>query len=213
MPVSSLAGAARSQRGGSPRDGARSRERSPREIGSRSPRMDQPPQDVDGVKTGLYDVVRDLVTGEIKKNRWSAEVQVHVRRKTLELAAKIESLQKTNTRASTIDKELADLQSGRVPKSCRPFSVTFESPLLEEKLGAKTMPALSLDGDLTLREAKEKAYAYYLTVNKMLDREVLRRQREALRTFTKKECFCVSLQLRYEAPCRKVERVGPRRQR
>ena len=122
------------------------------------------------------------------------EVSKTMKKAATELAAKIQSLQNTNSTIAKLTNQIEALegQGTSIPEGqdMRKVPIGFETPLLDtESMGAHTSINIDLPEELTLREAKELIHKKYLEAQKRIDLKVLNAQRDMLRQVTKKSTF------------------------
>ncbi|CAJ1414841.1 unnamed protein product [Effrenium voratum] len=114
-----------------------------------------------------------------------------IKKSSLELAAKIQQLQKTNARISKLDGDLKALAEGRIPNGSKPFPVPFETPLWDSvRPSAESLGwTVNFPEGSTLRACREHLYRAFLEKMRSFDLILARQQREELRLLTKKTTF------------------------
>ncbi|CAE7247164.1 unnamed protein product [Symbiodinium sp. CCMP2592] len=125
------------------------------------------------------------------KDFLSADALKVIKRNSLGLAAKIEQLQKTNARIGKLEDEVAALEQGRLPKGNKPFTVPFETSLwdtMQASEETRTWTVTVPEGS-SLRETREFMYLSFLKKIRDMDLQLAKKQREDLRTTTKKSTF------------------------
>lgn len=134
--------------------------------------------------------IKSLVDAELK-NSISADALKTIKKHSLDLASKIEQLQKTNARIVKNNEDIEKLLQGRIPNTCKPCSVPFETTLWDSILPCETLRTFSVvfPEGISLRESRERLHRAYLERMKQYDQLVAQKQREDLRLATKKSVF------------------------
>lgn len=134
--------------------------------------------------------IKSLVDAELK-NSISADALKTIKKHSLDLASKIEQLQKTNARIVKNNEDIEKLLQGRIPNTCKPCSVPFETTLWDSISPSETLRTFSVvfPEGISLRESRERLHRAYLERMKQYDQLVAQKQREDLRLATKKSVF------------------------
>ena len=121
------------------------------------------PEAGDDIKTTIDERVRGYV---------SPEVQGHIKKASNTLAASIDALQRLFDRKGAFTEQLKALEKGEFPSGVRPFSVSYETPHLDN-MHTSIDEVLTIDlANLSFRDAKRKLYAEYLEAQKRLDLQI-----------------------------------------
>lgn len=134
-----------------------------------------------------YSDLRDFIERNLSSP--SGEVKNMIRKTSMPLLATADSIQKISDRLSEFQDQLQMLERDEFPSGVRPFSIAFESPHLDTQMtdGGFTF-TVDLAG-LSLRDAKKKAFAAHLAVQKRLDLIMMRAQLGDLRGRITRENF------------------------
>ena len=120
----------------------------------------------------------------------NSNVSKAIKNNTLKLAAKVESLQLTQARLEKDKKEFELLENDRIPQGMKPFSVGFESPILDDTILERPEQfSVTIPQGKTLREALRMLHVSHLKHLKAIDIIVDDKQKQRLKDFTKKSAF------------------------
>ena len=97
-------------------------------------------------------------------------------------------MQKTNLRIGTLEVELVELESGRLPRTIRAATMGFESEHLDNMAVALGIDA-QIDETKSVREEKQRLHLHHSKVQKQLDLQVVKSHRLALKASMKKAAF------------------------
>lgn len=112
-----------------------------------------------------------------------------IKKFSLDLASKIEQLQKTNHRIKQHEEEINHLQDMRIPNGCKPVPYPYESPFLDSiQMETETVTVEFPEGT-SLREAKRILHCKYLEHMRKIDLKIAQAQRTELRKSTRKQTF------------------------
>ena len=112
-----------------------------------------------------------------------------IKKVSLELASKIEQLQKTNSRITQHEKDIESLKTTRVPNGMKPVSFPYETPFLDSLMFEESSWHVEIPKETTLRDAKKIIHCSYLHSMRKIDLMIARAQRTDLRKATKKSEF------------------------
>ena len=143
----------------------------------------------------LQHFLRGFVTSEL--NKAPKEVQQEVRKATLKLASKIESLQKTNFRRKKLQDHIECLRKNTLPKDSPKVPIPYETPLWDKTWKVEDSSIqfnfkVSTAGTITYREAREQLHYQYLMHLNTMELDISNATRENLRTETSKKFFVES---------------------
>ncbi|CAK0828489.1 unnamed protein product [Prorocentrum cordatum] len=130
----------------------------------------------------------DLIEKELK-DYMNSDLKTSIKKASTTLAAKIESLQKTNARKTKLEAELQSLRGGTIPAGVKPANFGFETDLLDTVTLQDTSYDIRFDSGCTIRDAKRKLHIFYLEKCRELDLRVVEEQRTRLRQYTRKDNF------------------------
>eukprot|EP00438_Fugacium_kawagutii_P004500 Skav200099 [mRNA] locus=scaffold694:508902:510128:- [translate_table: standard] len=134
--------------------------------------------------------IKSLVDAELK-NFVSADALKSIKKFSLELSTKIEQLQKTNARIAKDEEAAHMLSQSRLPNTCKPCTVPFETTLWDSISPDETLRKFDMviPEGTSVRECRNILHFAYLERMKKYDLLVVRQQREELRRATKKSTF------------------------
>ena len=115
-----------------------------------------------------------------------------IKKETLRLESKIDSLQKNNQYTGKVQEELAILDGGGLPSSVRKVSIAFENAILDSHLLEEPIfigASQVVPEGVSIREAKERLHRMHTIEQKKLDLLLCQKRRESLRLQTKKSTF------------------------
>lgn len=141
-----------------------------------------------------HDRIKKLVHAAIEKSR-DPVLSKHVLKVTQRLASRIDSLQKLNERLKKNVKDIELLGTGVIPSGTKPFSVAYETQLLDsvtvdpEQHRLPDGMNMQLPPGKTIREAKKTCYIQFLLFNAATDKILMNAQRDELRSLTRRDKF------------------------
>ena len=122
-----------------------------------------------------------------------------IKKFSLDLASKVEQLQKTNARMKKNEEELQILAQNRVPNGMKPVPFPYETPFLDSLKINKEEWKVQFPEDTSLREARKMIHCSYLRIMREIDHEIAKAQRVDLRSSTKKSAFVEKCTAAYTA--------------
>jgi len=138
-----------------------------------------------------YTVIKRIIEKEFGTNI-PQNAQQELRKETLKLSKRIESLQKTNLRIKKLNGEVVFIEEkGEVPHGTRSFGTTFETPLLDtlKLTEAERTFTFTVKQGATIREAMKACHIEHTKRMKQLELKVLHEQRKELKEFVRKSSF------------------------
>lgn len=154
---------------------------------SRSPRGDEPEsmrKEEEAKIKGIKEAVEDEFAKTLPQDTLKA-----IKKFSLDLASKIEQLQKTNHRIKQHEQEINQLQNMRIPNGCKPVPYPYESPFLDSIQIETEAVTVEFPEGTSLREAKRILHCKYLEHMRTIDLKIAQAQRTELRKSTKKQTF------------------------
>lgn len=112
-----------------------------------------------------------------------------IKKYSLDLASKVERLQKTNARLRQQQEEIAILEQNRVPNGMKPVPYPHESAFLDIIMIDKDAWTVEFPEGTSLREARQLVHCSYLKLMREMDQKVTEQQRLELRSSTRKSVF------------------------
>ncbi|CAK0900340.1 unnamed protein product, partial [Prorocentrum cordatum] len=102
-----------------------------------------------------------LIEKELK-DYINSDLKTSIKKASTTMAAKIESLQRTNNRKLKLAAELQSLGGGSIPASVKPANFGFEADLMDTVTLQDTSYDLHFDSGCTIRDAKRNLQIFYL---------------------------------------------------
>jgi len=133
--------------------------------------------------------IKKLVEAEVG-SLISPELHKKLRNLTLELAAKVESLQKTNARRNKITSEREELTAGRIPESIKTLGFAFECQLLDSMcLPEDRTFTVTVKSGTSVRETMKQLHCAHHLWMKELEQSVTDQHRLDLKKLANKTAF------------------------
>jgi hypothetical protein len=122
-----------------------------------------------------------------------------IKKFSLDLASKVEQLQKTNARMKKQQEEIQILAQDRVPNGMKPVPYPYETAFLDSLMINRGEWKVELPENTNLREARKMIHCSYLRIMREIDHEIAKAQRVELRNSTKKSAFIEKCATAYTA--------------
>lgn len=122
-----------------------------------------------------------------------------IKKFSLDLASKVEQLQKTNARMKKQQEEIQILAQNRVPNGMKPVPYPYETAFLDSLMINRGEWKVELPENTNLREARKMIHCSYLRIMREIDHEIAKAQRVELRNSTKKSAFIEKCATAYTA--------------
>ena len=132
-----------------------------------------------------------------------------IKKFSLDLASKVEQLQKTNARMKKQQEEIPILAQNRVPNGMKPVPYPYETAFLDSLMINRGEWKVELPENTNLREARKMIHCSYLRIMREIDHEIAKAQRVRVEKLDQKISIhrkvCHSIH-RKSIP---MERLGP----
>lgn len=133
--------------------------------------------------------IKELIEKELSDS-FSPELKKEIKKASLTLSAKIDSLQKTNCRIQKLNEEIEMLERNTLPKGCKPVPVSFETPFLDSDTSkTEATYTLTIPAGTTARKSKEIVHMFAQCAMRRIDVEIAGKQRDKLRLETRRSEF------------------------
>jgi len=146
-------------------------------------------QEDDGTSRRIAIFNTKTLVSDMMEKTVPPELQKHISKTTLELAAKIESLQKLNIRIKECEENIKCVATRNVlPPNVKATPIGFQSPLLDT-LAPSRVDGQTFENCPTIRDAKAMIHRNAMYMQWNLDLQIMQAQRLQLKEYCKKENF------------------------